>query len=143
MVTFRLKDLLALVAVIAIVLGVVRLGYVEIEREFWRVHASEQEIAQHVVELGGAYNTDKANERHITGVWLANTPATDDDVQIVMRLEYLEAVDISNTAVTDASLAAIASHRTLREIRIHGSKITNKALHAVLSSSDSRLFLAE
>jgi hypothetical protein len=141
--TLRLRDLLALIAVIAILLGFGRWAYLEIAREFRRVHRSEEHIAEHVRGLGGSCTASKANNRHIVAVSFANTLATDEDVRIVMRLQYLISLDVSNTAVSDASLPEIVAHKTMKEIRVSGSQISKKALHKALSSTDSHLFVIE
>ena len=139
---FGIKDLFALVAVIAAVLGMARMSYVAIERDFRRVHPSEQQIADRVRGLGGACTANKAMERHIIGVSLANTAATDADIQVVMRLSYLQSLDVSNTAVSDASLADIAIHKTLDELRVRGSAISKQGLKSLLSAND-RIFLID
>jgi hypothetical protein len=93
------------------------------EAEFRTPRPDEARIAQHILDLGGACHIDRANERHITGVWLTGTQATDRDVAVVMQLQLLEAAHFDGTRVTDACLPSIFAHSTLRRIRLKGAGV--------------------
>jgi hypothetical protein len=96
------------------------------------VHPSEQRIANKIRELGGAYHPDKRNGRHITGVWLQDTPTTDADLALVLTLPYLTHLDVQNTAVTDASLDAIFAHNSIKHLDVAGTSISKSGLAAAM-----------
>ncbi len=140
---FSLRWLFVAIGVVAILLGVIRGSLRIIETEFWRVHPSEQAIADHIRQVGGAYHTDAKNGRHITGVWFQDTGATDRDVDVVMQLQYLKYLDLANSRVTDASLDKIFSHKSIRVLRVAGSRISTNALTAVICKAGDRLIMDE
>jgi hypothetical protein len=66
---FTFLRLFVAIARLALLLGVVMSVSVTIlETEGRRVHSSEQHIADHIRELGGAYHADAKRGWHITGV---------------------------------------------------------------------------
>lgn len=141
---FSLFHVFAIVACVAVLFGIGRASLNVLEREFWRVHPSEREVATTIqASLGGAYHADGKSNRHITGVWLQGTAATDADIETVLKLRQLKHLDVSGTRVTDASLAAIFAHNNLRTLKFKGSKITQKGLREALLNSSGRINLDE
>ena len=141
--TFTLSRLLLAIAGLALLLGAVRVSVMVLEAEFWRVHPSEQRIADYIRDLGGAYHADAKNDWHITGVWLQNTEATDRDVEVVMQLQYLKDLDVAKSRVTDASLDKIFEHKHIKTLKVAGSAISKIALRAALIKSEDRIVLDE
>jgi len=135
--------LLLVLGVCGLLVGLVWYSVRAIEQNFWTPHPSEAQIAKHILELGGAYHIDKSNDRHITGVWLSGTRTSDSDVELIMQLPFLTAVEFDNTQVTDASLPVIFSHPTLRTIRLAGSGVSSAHLSDALEHSMWRIKLDE
>jgi len=135
--TFTLSRLFLAIAGVALLLGLVRLSISVIE------NSSEQQIADYIRELGGAYHPDRQNGRHISGVWLQDTDTTDRDLEVVLRLPYLKALDLANTRVTDASLDRIFDHQRVVTLRVVGSAISEDALSAALSRPENHVYLDE
>jgi hypothetical protein len=140
---FTLARLFIVVAGLAALFAVVRGTLSILETEFWRVHPSEESIADHIRRIGGAYHAVGKDDWHITGVWLQDTATTDQDLERVLELQYLISLDISNTGVTDASLGRIFAHKTIERLRVSGSRISRDALRAEFAKSGERISLDE
>ncbi|MFO0901300.1 MAG: hypothetical protein U0836_28065, partial [Pirellulales bacterium] len=133
---FRLRHLFLFVGVLSACLAFGRWSYLAIEDNYLRTHPDEAAVARQIQRLGGAYHVDKSNGRHITGVWLDETPTTDDDLRAVLTLPELKDLHVSKTRITDESLPAIFAHKRLRTIRVRGSLVTWAALRNAIDHNE-------
>jgi hypothetical protein len=138
--TFKLSHLLLVFTGMALFLGFARMSLNSISVERWRVHPSEQHIADYIRQLGGHYATDANNKRRIRYVSLDDTAATDRDIEVVLQLQFIERLDVRNSRVTDASLVTILKHPQLRYINVKGSAISTAALEKLDESAVGRSF---
>lgn len=139
---FRLRHLFLFVGALSACLAFGRWVNLAIEENYSRTHPDEAAVARQIHWLGGAYHVDKSNDRHITGVWLDETPTTDDDLRAVLTLPELKDLHVSKTRITDESLPAIFAHKRMRTIRVRGSLVTRPALRKALDQNE-QIFLDE
>ncbi len=145
---FTLLHLICAMTLVSVSLGLARCSLIVIEdvvqKEALRVHPSEEKVANYIrVYLKGACNVDKANSRHITGVWLENTRTTDEDIDVILQLPYLTHLDISNTEVSSKSIEKLLSHKKLRYVKISGSKMNVDELREACVQSGHYLGIEE
>jgi hypothetical protein len=130
---FGLAQLLMAIAAIAVCFGAIRGGIAIVESGRRQVHPSEQEIADHIRDLGGTYRKERW---HIIVVWLPDTPTTDADMKLIMSLPGLLHLDIQGTQVTDESLDVIFAHPRLKTVKVTGTRISRARLVAAWEASD-------
>ncbi len=133
---FRLRHLFLFVGALSACLAFGRWVNLAIEENYSRTHPDEAAVARQIHRLGGAYHVDKSNDRHITGVYLDETPTTDEDLRTVLMLPDLLHLHLQKTRVTDASLQAIFAHKRLRTIRVRGSLVTWPALRNAIDQNE-------
>jgi hypothetical protein len=114
-----------------------------IERERWKVHSSEQRIADRILALGGNYLTRSNNGKHITYVILDGTNANDRDVETVLQLKHIEWLDLVNCPVTDACLDNIIEHPSLKRVSVTPDQLSRPALEAARKAANWRVLIDE
>jgi len=139
---FTIGQVFIIVVVLSAFLAFGRCSYLAIEENYLRTHPEEAAVARRIRELGGAYHVDTSKDRHITGVVLDETRATDDDLGAVLGLSELQYLDFQKTRVSDVSLPAIFAHKRLREIRLRGSLVTPSAIGNALGQNE-RIYVHE
>ncbi len=138
--TYRLGQLLVGIAIAAALIASIRATLLVVESRHQRVHSTEQHIADHIRQLGGAYHADGKNGYHISGVWLADTSTSDQDLAIVLELPFLRDLDVANTQITDASLNRIFSHKSIDAVILTGTNTSRCVLWATIQETGDRIY---
>ncbi len=80
---------------------------------------------------GGDISLHHLRNADIWHLMLNSTPASDDSMRELRRVDRLRILDISNTNVTDAAAESIASIRGLKGAYLTGTKITLTGAQAI------------
>ncbi len=140
---FTLARLFMVVAGVVVLLAIARGSLSILDKASRRVHPSEQHIADHIRGLGGTYRAVGKDNWHITIAWLPDTATTDQDLELVLQLDYLFFLNVAGTHVSDASLDRIFAHKAIRGLRVSGSRISRSALREAFAKSGERIRLDE
>lgn len=123
---FRASMLVA--AIVLFIAGLCHVALQRLESNRRNPVQEEIQIAKSVHALGGTY---AVHSRHIVAVFLNDTAAADQDVELIVRLPYLRTLELNNTHVTRHSLDAILAHPRLTNVSANGTDITTSNLKNV------------